>query len=683
MEFDLQSSLIFALSITIFMVPGCVFVALIRLKGPKILNGIFISYFMMVVPLVVARFTPLTRIEFWILWTLLWLICLGLAFLAASRMEKAQQANVRSISTFFDWQRFNQSPDYLFGLCCGALAMCYGYTVGMYTEIPADVWEHLGRVQHEIFLIQATDSVFGGASNFITIKDIFSEHGRYWYSAVALISAITSDSFYDLLPAFHLSFLFLFFAALFSFHFYILKSAPFKAHVKISLALVSCAIFAATFGKDVFAFSRYYVFAPVFFNYLVFLASLVAIVKIFQGTGKLNENLVIVAIGIAVAGWTHRQEAVFLAIYCLIFSCIFLAREGLKLGIFDRMWNPLTEKYRLQVAIASFLVVLTGVSGAVFLLIDPRDFYAIHPKLVTPLYDGSSLFRINFKEQVLATMGFIGIVTTMWYWTQAWRHPCHLLFIASSVVPLVTVLNPFFVTVFLKMNDSFTVWRFLYMQMTSITLTVLLFNFVTQLRQRRRENIVSLGVGGFFIISLLLVVSFAQNDPATARFSGLRMATIVKIPDANSEKKWTDLIDFLQNYRGSRKILTDPITGYVLKGATDYRVFTRKMMEDPDHSLWRGRYGPASFNEHAGWLLIVNMREGAISANGANSGHWSHDVLQTRSHYPEAFLEWLNRTLVSQELKQPDNGETTLSQVWQQDGITVYRLGVAVEKRLE
>ena len=683
MEFDPQSSLIFALTITVFMVPGCVFVALIRLKGPKILNGIFVSYFMVVLPLIVARLTPLSSIEFWSLWTLLWLISLGLASWAAPRTETAKHANALRISAFFDWQRIRQSPDYLVSFCCGAIAMCYGYTVGVYTEIPADVWEHLGRVQNEIFLIQATDSVFGGASNFITIKDIFSEHGRYWYSAVALISAIAPDSFYDLLQAFHLSFLFLFFAALFSFHSYILKSAPFKAHVKISLALVSCAIFALTFGKDVFAFARYYVFAPVFFNYLIFLASLVAIVKIFQGTGKVNENLVIIAVGIAVTGWTHRQEAVFLAIYCLIFSCIFLAREGLKLGIFDRMWVPLTKKYRLQVAIASFLVVLTGVFGAVFLLIDPRDFYAIHPKLVTPLFDGSSLFRINFKEQVLATMGFIGIVTTMWYWAQAWRHPCHLLFLASSVVPLVTVLNPFFVTVFLKLNDSFTVWRFLYMQMTSITLTVLLFNFVTQLRQRRRENTVSLGVGGFFIISLLLVVTISQNDPATARFSGLRLATIVKIADANSGKEWTDLIDFLQNYRGSRKILTDPITGYVLKGATDYRVFTRKMMEDPNHSLWRDKYAPTSFNEHAGWLLIVNMREGVISANGANSGHWSHDVLQTRLRYPEPFLDWLDRTLASQELKQPDNRSTTLYKVWQQDGITVYRLGVAVEKRLE
>ena len=62
------------------------------------------------------------------------------------------------------------------------------------------------------------------------------------------------------------------------------------------------------------------------------------------------------------------------------------------------------------------------------------------------------------------------------------------------------------------MNDSFTVWRFLYMQMTSITLTVILFNFVTQLRQRRRENIVSRGVGSFFIISLLDNNTFSYRE---------------------------------------------------------------------------------------------------------------------------------------------------------------------------
>ncbi len=56
-------------------------------------------------------------------------------------------------------------------LIAWVLTVTYLNVVGTYTEMPADIWEHLGRIQDEYQYILKTDSIRGG--------EIYANKGEY------------------------------------------------------------------------------------------------------------------------------------------------------------------------------------------------------------------------------------------------------------------------------------------------------------------------------------------------------------------------------------------------------------------------------------------------------------------------------------------------------------------------
>jgi hypothetical protein len=60
--------------------------------------------------------------------------------------------------------------------------------------------------------------------------------------------------------------------------------------------------------------------------------------------------------------------------------------------------------------------------------------------------------------------------------------------------------------------------------------------------------------------------------------------------------------------------------------------------------------------------VIVNQRDGALSANGRISGHWREDILKVSTLYPPKLAEFLKTNPEEFRL------------LWEEDGISVFRI---------
>src|SRR5690606_23609018 len=118
-------------------------------------------------------------------------------------------------------------------------------------------------------------------------------------------------------------------------------------------------------------------------------------------------------------------------------------------------------------------------------------------------------------------------------------------------------------------------------------------------------------------------------------FSGFRNANsrIGSLVDTRAQGvQWLpDVVEFL-NSMPAEVAYTDPVTAYVLRGATVHIV--------PGWKFYAGRSGVKleqlkrdgiveQFLESPPGLYVINKRPAGETRNGQDSGHWRSDVLDT------------------------------------------------------
>ena len=214
------------------------------------------------------------------------------------------------------------------------------------------------------------------------------------------------------------------------------------------------------------------------------------------------------------------------------------------------------------------------------------------------------------------------------------------------------------------------------MQLTPLVGAVLVLDAIRSCHQRFISGDAK-SAGGDILIVSAVALSFLPVLPSWMNGSTIaRLPTLRPVVAENSEAGYTELANFVRSYKGPKQILTDPITGYVLRGMTGAKIFTNKFQWHPEHSLVRKRYSPSSFNEHAGWLLVVHLRAGLTSRNGEISGHWSGDVLNTKRFYSEELLSWIDNRESLTRNGATDSGTTRIRAVWEKGEFTVYEISV-------
>jgi len=130
---------------------------------------------------------------------------------------------------------------------------------------------------------------------------------------------------------------------------------------------------------------------------------------------------------------------------------------------------------------------------------------------------------------------------------------------------------------------------------------------------------------------------------------------------------WPELKGFLNSLPEPINIVTDPVTGYFVRGATKHHAegFKFHNFFDSvaiDKVFQGGKPKHLMHPELTDRFLIINQKDGPLSQLGATSGHWPGDVLKVSHYYPLGLQAVI------------DNNPERFLSVGQVNGAAIYRL---------
>ncbi|MDH3377855.1 MAG: hypothetical protein OEQ39_12980, partial [Gammaproteobacteria bacterium] len=239
----------------------------------------------------------------------LWLMNGSLVVLAALVLVRYGRAVSRPKSV---WLRHRRGRSIVTAL---SLLVAVGYVslVGPYTEIPSDMWWHLGRMQIKLASIQ-DGLLFRDLSN-VSLHQLPSllldKSMGYWHTFHALVSWLSGLSIESSLPWATLTNTVMLAAAIFSFTVFIFKNFRLSAISKHWIGLVTVVITGLYMGIAQFAFIRYYILAPVALNYIVYLATVYLVLRFLQNRSVGWPVLVPIPFYMLTMALVHKQEALF------------------------------------------------------------------------------------------------------------------------------------------------------------------------------------------------------------------------------------------------------------------------------------------------------------------------------------------------------------------------------------
>ena len=527
----------------------------------------------------------------------------------------------------------------------------YRYLAGAYTEVPADLLRHLefARVQ-----FNAIDDGFLGPQR--DIAKLLSQQGGIWYSYYALITSFTGLEFDRTLPWATLANSLIFLTSVYSFAWYMFSYFTLSNTSRLVAALLATLFLASHLGLSVFAYIRYYSFAPTMLNMVIYFAAIIALLELLKWQARRIEYFLFTGFALLASILIHSQEALFiLVIGGLMLSWFALYPVG-------RNPAPVMKLPRANVMVYRILLVLFAL-GFFALVVwaytsKSRPDLAFN-KILQLSQQGPVLNRILFLNpahqgiQVITLWGLFVYLLFVINWRKFVGHP--YLF-CGMLVPVVTAFNPVFVDWFLRLDGVHTLWRMLYIVPLHFVAALLVVFLAASARRsvtiwRKGLSYLSIGI----LFALLLPLNGINSNSRQ---------TLSRVDVEDSYVYWQDLIDYLNRAQKERvSILTDPVTAYLIKGLTRHPTYQFKFFNSKLHPFNFDDYSEAPLKKYAGWLLIVNDRSGGYSDTGNSSNHWPADVLNTSQFYTLPLREHIESN--------PDN---RFEEIWAQDKIRVYKI---------
>lgn len=523
---------------------------------------------------------------------------------------------------------------------CSALA--YLAWAGVYTEVPADVWRHLGYTQWVLEAQQGS-------------RPHLPDH--LWYYVPAWFRRLSGDDVFGFVHGFGAANTLIQVLGLYAFSFRIIRRLSGGTARAACIAYVSVLFAAFSIGVDVFAYLRYYTFGPMFQNMLVYFCGVLLVVEIFET--RRARPAVLAALGVLAATLyvVHDQELAFLYALALALSGITL------LQYLPGAWRLIGRAPRPRSAMDVRTLDLYGaavVIGATLLLFLYSRYNLPVRSVLEPwivplssilpfgdhLYIGNPLYQIY---QSVTVWGLLVYLLLLLHWRELSRSRYLL---AGMLLPLATVFNPLFVDLFIRHSNPSPVYRFIYAVPLHIVAAWCLVRYARTLR----AGALARRAGAAFAGAALLVLLFPAG-PGFLHNPHSRVFTLQPVPHGNDYGQWQDMIDYLRA-REPARVITDPVTSYLLRGLTHHRASGYKFHEvaipldrDADY-----------YARFPGALIVVNLRDGAASGNGRRAGHWPPEVLEVSRYYPDSLERAMRRS--------PERFEL----VWERDRIRVFRV---------
>ncbi len=651
------------------VVPGLLLTYLLRVRALRILTALALSYFLLLLNLVpfkvlggsVNLFTVLVNAEILLLGTALFL-----RWRSANQMSIASDPSSMRAGTSLSTETFGLNSNLIYrvggGVLTGFSAVAYLLYVGPYTEIPADAWHHLGEIQR-----QYNDIRRGWIQPLPEFELIFSKYAGYWYFVPAYISYLAgitvAESMMPLTIATSVSFLLgIYVFALFMFAQGVLSQREITA-----LAVLTAMFYLLHFGVNIFSYVRYYAFAPSILNFIVYFSTIGLVIQYLRGDAEAARIAILWLLHMVVLGMVHPQEALFAIImFILLVVYYFVCR-----GQMPQFSGPGANRgsachdlgeVRSRINFTFWLVLAVVLVGTAYSYANlERHDPMAHGRMIpmdTLMPFAGNMYVLDPGRDFYQTVTVWGVLVYVGFFITFGDFRNYPYIVVAMLSPLLTVFNPVFTDLFLRYSWPELLWRMCYLIPLPFAAAYLLMKGYKAVRDANGTLLKFASV--VFLILLVATLLPTHSKYVEARYS--RIYTLAPVASGNDYEIWSDLIDFLRTER-TGAILTDPVTGYVVRGSTGKRYEGQKFHGLQNIRLNYDAYDKTTFAKFADdWLLIVNRRNGSTSANGRLSGHWPENVLKVEQYYSQELLDHVAGN--------PD----IFVKLWENNGITVYRI---------
>ena len=608
--------------------PGLSLFCVTRIKTNPLLFSISISYALLALAFVLANHYAIAA------QTLFWLIVLLLLVTATIL------ARVLANTSFAELKELPQPI-----LIITALSALYQVTVGSFNEVPADLYEHLGRYQTALRDIQQNS--LGDA---LTWQQLFTQKAGVYYYLLAMLGNASDITATMLVAVVDFANRTLFLLAV-----YFFTLSIFKHHKKVAaLAVVFTALH---MGINVFSYIRYYTLAPSMLNMIIYMTAVLLFMAVLAQPLRRKSvcfYLAIIALTSAAAS-IHLQEALFIGVMISL-----IAVWGMISQIKAVPFNfHLDKPQALSIALVA-TVCFVGLYVYSHLNL-PRA-----ANLNWRLWEFGAgvgllpdITTLNLKFQFSRVVTLWGMLVYLLFFIHIQRYRHNVFIIAAMLSPALTILNPFFVDVFVRHYNSTTLWRLCYLIPIHLVAADL---FIYYLNKLRAPNTASKLLGGTIVVAimgLLLPYKIGWQGIHYSRFPTL-IATDEKLGYAH----YQDLIDYLTSLQPSQTILTDPVTGYLISATTAHQSPRRKFFRNRHFNEFVfSDYSDNPLDRYAGHLFIINQRPNHPSTIGRLAQHWGESQWQqSRDDYSQALLAHIAAR------------PTVFKALWHNNNISVYRI---------
>lgn len=667
------------------LVPGYLIARLLGLRRGRFLLALALSYALLLLNLI-----PMEWLEA-PLWTFTLAFNLQVGFLLIAnvlvgwRRWRARDGTVerrRMGSSFWSsitkncWRQRNRwwPP-----LVIVAGVLIYLAWTGPYLELPADPWQHIGRFQigWQISVESGHFKPFGIGGGSGSLLDFLPLQEGHWYILHALLCQLSGLAIPDLPGPLTIANTIVFCLSIYWFTMFLWSRQRICRIQKMQASLWTTCFTALWLGVSVFAYIRYYTFAPTILNYVIYLAVIILVLDYLRNPSWWSRAVWLVPIFLAVMTVNHTQEAVFAFFMGL---GILLVMEG------QWVWSRVRcgqADGGVSVATMPKIHVLFAGGLIIFGLL---LFYSLHKPMAGYGYSEAVLkpvFQNVFHQkwfiqppsgqffQVVTWWGLFVYALFLIYIRQFLRQPFIL---AGILIPFLTVFNPLTLTILTRwFTDVNAMYRFNYMIPLPFVAGFLVIRFWDEIKLWYKTGWRSgfnsgmcwrrLWAGGCLLGLFVLLTPF---EPLLGMKTNSRFYTLKPVPEGNNQRRWGDLIALVRTHPQA-VILSDSYTATILHwlgaNTTAGDWWLRPSSPGADRlALLR------NLDREHDWWLVVNRRNGDFSMNGYQSGHWPADVLmQFTSFYPDDLILFIKQ--------HPE----LFKEIWNNNQIQVYDI---VENRL-
>lgn len=517
----------------------------------------------------------------------------------------------------------------------------YLILVGPYTEVPSDFWRHVGKVQREYLAIM-DGGAFTDAAGW---RGHLGKEGAYWYAIQALILQLSGMPLVESLSVQSVLSSLILLGFFFWFSIRVVEVSGFRRDAAMLIAAFAVFFFVAHHGTNVFAFVRYYTFGPVFVNYAVLFVFLALFLDFLRHQECRRAPFLIAGAAMMVLmAVVHLQEALFAMV--IVYGTLLVVWACGDVDPCDAQGGAPTrplERRSVVILLGISTVLLTGgwiYAHYRFHIYDPlRTGHLIEINAIVPFL--RNMFVLDPTWQFYETFTPWGYLVLLAFVVSFRRFRSNPFLVAGMASPLLTVFNPLFTDLFLRLSLPWILWRFLFMVPLAIVAAILFYQAVRSVVESGRPAKRMAGaVMALALLGLLFPIETTYFDSPYSRLQTLR-----PVAPGNDHRNWADLFDYLNGLKRSHYVMTDPITGYMVRALTPHREDGVKF----DTALnpgYRRLVGPDyridEFLQFKGSLIIVNLRAGAHSRTGEMSRHWYGHQLDLPRYYPPTLVEFIN-----------------------------------------